>query len=124
MGTTTLPYFLLAQDEELIGAASSRDPLGILPVWSARGRDLVPHLTMQTMAAEGFQLLLTILWLWQKFVVESPELSGEQRAFYLVVEQAFGRSTGRFHKDAWVIPGGRRIRASADEGFAELSVRL
>lgn len=124
MGNTSTPYFLLSQDQGLIGSASSRDPLGILPVWSTRGRDLVPHLTEQTTNAEGFQVLITILWLWQKFVERYPRLSGEQKAFYLVIEQAFGRSTGKFNKESWVTPGKLRVQACADQAFAELSIKI
>lgn len=55
-----LPFFITDPDKDLIRATASRDPLGIIPVRSVRGRDLVPHLTEQTDRAAGFQLLLSI----------------------------------------------------------------
>ena len=115
-------FFVSAQDSELIGSSAKRDPLGILPVWSSKGRALIPHLTEQTNWAEGFQLLLTIFWLWRYYVEQKPQHSGEVRAFYLVAEQAFARASVRIIGD-WRLPGRRRVLARQGAPTATLSLR-
>jgi hypothetical protein len=115
------PYFVTEPDKELIRATASRDPLGILPVWSARGRDLVPHLTEQTGRAAGFQLLLSAYGLWERFAAAYPNRSGDLRAFYLLVEQAFARATAHINND-WNLPGRRRTLALRDSPDAIISL--
>ena len=117
------PTFITAFDKELVGSTSARDPLGILPIWSLRGRDIVPHLTEQTTSAEGFQLLLTSLWLWSKFLQNQryTKHNREIRAFYLVVEQAFARAYATRTQD-WPLPGRNRVMARRDEHVHQLSI--
>jgi hypothetical protein len=113
--------FITEQDRELTGSLVGRDPMGVLAIWSIRGRDLVPHLTEQTTVAAGFQLLLTTLWLWERFVQRRPGRAGAEREFFLVVEQAFARATHRMTEEWW-LPGRRRVLAHRGVDSALLSV--
>ena len=54
----TSPLMLTEKDDELLGVSNRSDAMGVLAVWSVRGRDLVPHLTEQTTNVRGFQILV------------------------------------------------------------------
>ena len=49
------PLILTAQQTEIFGTANRPDAVGGLIVWSARARDLVPHLTEQTTEVQELQ---------------------------------------------------------------------
>lgn len=117
-----LSLFWTEQDNELTRHAESRDPLGLLPIWSVRGRELVPHLTEQTGRAEGFQLLLAIYWLWGRYAAEYSAQSSALRSFYMVAEQAFAHATVRVAGD-WVLPGRLRVLARKGSPAPGLSER-
>lgn len=55
-------YFLTELDPHLV-IKSSRDPLGVQPIWQALGRQLVAHLTTSTTSHREFNLLLLGLYL-------------------------------------------------------------
>jgi len=57
-----LPYFTNF-DEGLTRISGGRDPLGLLPVWSAFGRKLVPNIASPVGRLEGIKAVLLILWL-------------------------------------------------------------
>lgn len=59
-----LPFFT-ARDDSLVRATSVRDPLGLLPVWSGIGRELVPHLASGVGNLDGVKAVLLIHWLTQ-----------------------------------------------------------
>lgn len=59
-----LPFFT-ARDDALVRATSVRDPLGLLPVWSGIGRELVPHLASGVGNLHGVKAVLLIHWLTQ-----------------------------------------------------------
>lgn len=101
------------KDEELLGVANRSDAMGVLAVWSVRARDLVPHLTEQTTNARGFQILVEAFRLWEQYVPKHPEHAGHLVDFVLLVEQAFARTVGS--RQAWSLPGSRRVRARAHE---------
>ena len=113
-------FFITERDDDLIGATAARDPLGVLPIRSAKGRELVPHLTEQTTQAAGFELLITNLWLWSRFEAKYPQFGSDLPAFYLVAEQAFAYATRRMVGD-WPLPGRRRVMALDDEPSVDLS---
>ena len=63
-----IDYFnFTKEDNELLGSVTLRDPLGLQVLWSTMGRKLIPHLTEQTTRVEGFQLLVTIFYLHERF---------------------------------------------------------
>ena len=82
--------------------------MGVLAIWSIRGRDLVPHLTATSSSARGFQLLVEIFRLWELYQTQFPEHADRYAHFFLLVEQAFGRTIG---SEKWELPGRRRIAA-------------
>ncbi|MGC9196788.1 MAG: hypothetical protein ACP5IL_15240 [Syntrophobacteraceae bacterium] len=101
-------FWLPSEDKDLIGVNSSRDPLGFLPIWSQRGRNIVPNLTEQTVCATGFQLLVATLRLWEDFRVKHPDAKIQVEEFFLLVEQAFAFSTQSRTKK-WPLPGSSRV---------------
>lgn len=108
-------FTVTAEDSGLVQALSGRDPLGVMPVWQRRARDLVPALTASSVHAEGFQVLLTALAWWPEFAHNSPNNTPkDQQKFFLLIEQAFAR-TCRCADVAWPLPGTRRLN-SADGG--------
>lgn len=59
-----LPFFT-APDLALVRATPVRDPLGVLPVWSGIGRELVPNLASSVNVLDGIKAVLLIHWLTQ-----------------------------------------------------------
>ena len=105
---------LTAKDDELLGMSSRSDAMGVLAVWSVRGRNLVPHLTQQTTNIRGFQILVEAFRLWECYEPDHPKHAGRLDDFFLLVEQAFARTVGWRDKD-WELPGARRVRARSSE---------
>ena len=105
---------LTAKDDELLGRSSRSDAMGVLAVWSVRGRSLVPHLTEQTTNIRGFQILVEAFRLWESYEPAHPEHAGRLDDFFLLIEQAVARTVGRQEKD-WDLPGARRVGARSSE---------
>lgn len=110
----TSPLMLTIKDNELLGVANRSDAMGVLAVWSVRGRDLVPHLTEQTTNVRGFQILVEAFRLWELYEPNHPKHAGRLDDFFLLIEQAFARTVAWHDKD-WALPGARRVRARSHE---------
>ena len=110
----TSPLMLTDKDDQLLGVSSRSDAMGVLAVWSVRGRNLVPHLTQQTTNIRGFQILIEAFRLWEYYEPDYPKHAGRLDDFFLLVEQAFARTVGWRDKD-WELPGARRVRARSSE---------
>lgn len=108
------PLMLTQKDDELLGVANRSDAMGLLPVWSLRARDLVPHLTEQTTSVRGFQLLVEIFRLWELYEPAHSKHAGRLDDFFVLAEQAFARTVG-WHDGEWPLPGARRVRARSYE---------
>ena len=108
------PLLLTAKDDELVGASSRLDAMGVLAIWSVRGRDLVPDLTEQTTNIRGFQILVEAFRLWELYESTHPEHADRLDDFFLLIEQAFARIVG-LHDQDWDLPGARRVRARSSE---------
>ncbi len=54
-----LPTFTI-KDDQLIRGGSKRDPLGLMPVWTAVGRELIPNLASGVNQTEGVQSIVLI----------------------------------------------------------------
>ena len=104
------PILLTEVDSDLIGTAGRMDAMGILAIWSIRGRDLVPHLTEQTNSVRGFQILIEAYRLWALYELDYPVHANRLDDFFLLIEQAFARIVGKCAGD-WPLPGARRVRA-------------
>ena len=89
------PLMLSALDRDLLGVANRTDAMGILAVWTARARDIVPHLTEQTTDIRGFQILLEGIRLWEMFERTHPDHVGEAANFFVLMEQTVARLIGR-----------------------------
>ena len=119
----TAPLMISSRDEHLVGVARRSDPMGVLAVWRARARDMVPHLTEQTTNVRGFQILVEAFRLWTIF--EDRELQRSEGAglpeFFMLVEQTFARTVGCRDRD-WPLPGARRVRGRLDDSPTCISV--
>ena len=105
------PLMISKRDHDLVGVARRADPLGVLAVWSARARAVVPHLTERTTDVRGFQILveafrLSTILRARGFQTADGRGLGE---FFMLVEQAFARTIGCRDRD-WTLPGARRVR--------------
>lgn len=109
-----LPWMISEKDDGLLGTTNRSDAMGLLAVWSARARDLVPHLTEQTTDVRAFQILIEAYRLWERYEPAHPQHAGRLGDFFLLVEQAFARTVGRID-GAWPLPGARRVMARARE---------
>lgn len=108
------PLMVSQKDDVLLGVAQRSDAMGTLAVWSARARDLVPHLTEQTTEIRGFQILAEAFRLWGVYQQNHPEHAGRVDDFFLLVEQAFARTVGK-RDQAWRLPGARRVAGRCQE---------
>ncbi|VVQ02649.1 hypothetical protein PS938_02642 [Pseudomonas fluorescens] len=115
MGNSHPMFTVTDIDKDLLLPLSGRDPLGIMPLWQRRARDLVPALTGSSRYAEGFQVLLTALAWWPEFAQDSANNTPkDQQKFFILIEQAFARACRCAGVD-WPLPGSRRLN-SVDEG--------
>lgn len=103
-------YSFTDEDKGLLGAVSGRDPLGILPVWQYRARDVVPHLTAASQQLAGFHVLLVALAWWPEFAKRHHQPVRNLEKYYLLVEQAFARACNT-QDGQWPLPGTRRLGA-------------
>ena len=110
----TAPFMISALDNELLGATSKTDGLGVQDIWAARGRDLVPHLTASTHSIQGFQILVEIYRLWEIFLqTKSHQVYADRFGkFFILIEQAFARIVASYGEE-WTLPGARSVRARA-----------
>ncbi len=105
------PLMISSRDDDLVGVARRSDPLGVLAVWSARARVVVPYLTEQTTDVRGFQILIEAFRLWailQAKGSRNADAHGLEESFMLL-EQAFARTIG-WREGEWPLPGARRVR--------------
>ena len=103
------------KDDALVGVANRSDPMGVLAIWSARARDLVPHLTEQTTDVRAFQILVEAFRLWELYAARESQPAERQREFFMLVEQAFARTMGWTTEGDWPLPGARRVRSRSGE---------
>ena len=108
------PLMISHKDDELVGVANRSDPMGVLAVWSARARDIVPHLTEQTTDVRAFQILVEAFRLWEMYAERKSQPVDRLREFFMLVEQAFARTIGWLEGD-WPLPGARRVRSRSGE---------
>ncbi|MFM0591947.1 hypothetical protein [Paraburkholderia dilworthii] len=80
------PYFTNA-DPALSRSSGGRDPLGLLPVWSAFGRRLVPNLASPVGQVNGIKAVVLIQWLINLDEFQSLlERNGARRRFFRLME--------------------------------------
>ena len=108
------PLMISRKDDELVGVANRSDPMGVLAVWSARARDIVPHLTEQTTDVRAFQILVEAFSLWEIYAAQESQPAIRLREFFMLVEQTFARTIGWCTGD-WPLPGARRVRTRSGE---------
>ena len=89
--------------------------MGVLAVWSARARDIVPHLTEQTTDVRAFQILVEAFRLWEMYAMQESQAVDRLREFFMLVEQAFARTIGWHEEGDWPLPGARRVRSRSGE---------
>lgn len=82
-----LPYFT-EPDPALSRSSGGRDPLGLLPVWSAFGRKLVPYVASPVGQVNGIKAVVLIQWLANEQEKLRPLLAGDDapRKFFRLME--------------------------------------
>ncbi|WP_207002098.1 hypothetical protein [Trinickia mobilis] len=82
-----LPYFT-EPDPALSRSSGGRDPLGLLPVWSAFGRKLVPHVASPVGQVNGIKAVVLIQWLAHEQEKLRPLLADDDapRKFFRLME--------------------------------------
>jgi hypothetical protein len=83
---TPFPFFTDA-DPSLSRSSGGRDPLGLLPIWSAFGRKLVPHFASPVFQLHGLKAVLLILWAIQQETLQTLVTRAEdQRRLFRLME--------------------------------------
>lgn len=101
-------YMMTEKDEDLLRPLNGRDPMGILPIWQHRARDVVPHITAASRHLDGFHVLLAALAWWPEFANTYKQPAKQLTPYFLLVEQAFARAC-TLNKTTWNLPGKRRL---------------
>lgn len=101
-------YVMTEIDKDLLRPLSGRDPMGILPIWQHRARDVVPHITAASRHLDGFHVLLTALSWWPVFAKNYNQPVKNLTPYFLLVEQAFARAC-TLNETQWNLPGSRRL---------------
>lgn len=101
-------YIMTEKDEDLLRPLSGRDPMGILPIWQHRARDVVPHITAASRHLDGFHVLLAALAWWPEFASKKKQPAKQLTPYFLLVEQAFARAC-ILNETPWNLPGSRRL---------------
>lgn len=102
----------------------SRDPLGIQPIWSRFGRDVVCNLTTISRAVRGFSVLLVGRYL-SESLIESGKASEEDAInLFLKFEQmaAYSRQVAGEGQVDDIILGVNRVKQKLVEGRGEIQV--
>lgn len=107
-------FAFTAIDHDLLRPTAGRDPLGVLPIWQHRARDLVPHLTASSGQREGFFLLLTTLAWWPQFAADHKHSEDKLVDYFMLVEQAIARAC-RMAQAEWPLPGTRSLNSNTDK---------
>lgn len=106
-------FFFSSEDKGLLGSKTSRDPLGLIPIWAMIARPVVPHVTEQTHTVAGFQLLVAALETYERYI---ENYSGNDSPvplenYFMLFEQAVAYSTYHLEKK-WPLPGNQRLGVS------------
>jgi len=110
--------YLSEEDRDLIGSQSSRDPLGLMAIWSHFGRKIIYNLTETSNHAMGFQLLIASLKMYEMFCVQENKWVN-QRNFFLLMEQYFAYSYALKNGPAeYPLPGKRALVGRPQEDYA------
>jgi hypothetical protein len=113
----------LTELDERAQVKGSRDPLGLVPIWSKFGREVVGNLTTVTGSVRGFTTLLTGLeladMLREQFRTDAPSpldtfLRFEQLAGYARYQCHHDKAIRGYRRVSRRLNEGRRIRISAD----------
>lgn len=119
-------FFFSSEDKTLLGAKTSRDPLGLIRIWSSVARPVVPHVTEQTHTVAGFQLLVAALDVYEHYLAGGigDETTIPLEHFFMLFEQAAAYST--YHlANFWPLPGSQRLSVShKDDLILSLSSRI
>ena len=106
----------LTQEDPRARIQGSRDPLGVQPIWSALGRQVVTNLTTVTTSVRGFTTLLLGRYLAQYAIEKDAAKDRDALPIFLRVEQigAYARHLG--HGVEGDIRGIERVKRFLSEG--------
>lgn len=94
----------------------SRDPLGLVPLWSRFGRHVVGNLTTVTTSVRGFTTTLLGYYFAREVQEEAGPKSESVLDLFLKFEQIGGYCRHAFQKDGGDIRGIERVRKRLGEG--------
>ena len=102
----------------------SRDPLGVQPIWSRFGRDVVCNLTTVSRAVRGFSVLVVGRYLANILVEAGKATEDEAINLFLKFEQvaAYSRQTATGGSSHDIILGVNRVKQKMMEGNGEVLI--
>ncbi|MCA9576177.1 MAG: hypothetical protein H6726_00135 [Sandaracinaceae bacterium] len=108
----------LTEIDPRAAVAGSRDPLGLQPIWSALGREVVGNLTTVTTSVRGFTTLILGLYFADELVAAGGVPEAERVSAFLRFEQlaAYSRAQGSNGEEAGRILGITRVRRALHPG--------
>jgi len=111
-------FFFSSEDKDLLGSRTSRDPLGLIPIWATIARPVVPHVTEQTHTVAGFQLLVAALETYERYIENYTGDDGPVplENYFMLFEQAVAYSTYHLGSN-WPLPGNRRLGVSEKDAL-------
>jgi hypothetical protein len=118
-------FALTKRDSQLVGNTRLADPIGVLPIWSRIARQLVPHLTAQTSALAGFELLIVVLDAYRRPQMQAArDLGISARHVFMVAEQLAAYAVTHNHgAEKWPLPGRRMAFGWSRDAPKRLSLR-
>ena len=107
-GTDSIPFLTLEDPNAKI--KGSRDPLGMVPIWSAFGRHVVTNVTSVSTSVRGFTILLLGRYFSGRLIEEGTAPREEALNIVLRMEQigSYARHVG--HKVEGDIRGIERVK--------------
>ena len=108
----------LTEIDPRAAVTGSRDPLGLQPIWSALGRELVGNLTTVTTSVRGFTTLMLGLYFADELVTAGELPEAERVSAFLRFEQlaAYSRAVLGGSDESGRILGITRVRRALAQG--------
>ena len=120
-GTDSIPFLTLEDPNAKI--KGSRDPLGMVPIWSAFGRHVVTNVTSVSTSVRGFTILLLGRYFSGRLIEEGTAPREEALNIVLRMEQigSYARHVG--HKVEGDIRGIERVKRFLEEGKGKVHIQ-
>jgi hypothetical protein len=116
--------FFLTEIDPRAAVKGSRDPLGLLPVWSRFGRDVVGNLTTVTSSVRGFTTLLLGLYFAERLIESAKATEDDRVDLFLKFEQLSAYTRFEYSKSGedLGILGYQRVTRRSRETHGEVPI--